>query len=211
MKSDDLLLYAVTDRAWLNGRTLYEQVKDSLNGGVTIVQLREKELGYREFLEEAAEIGALCREYNVPFIVNDEVEIAIQANADGVHIGQDDADAAAVRKAIGDKILGVSVQTVEQAKKAVADGADYLGVGAVFSTSTKLDACDVPYDVLCDICSSVDIPVVAIGGINKGNMIKLSGSGIKGVALVSAIYAASDIEGECRVLRELAAEIIEKI
>lgn len=206
MKSDDLLLYAVTDRAWLNGRTLYEQVEDSLKGGVTILQLREKELGYNEFLQEAIELGALCKEYNVPFIVNDEVEIAIKSGADGVHIGQDDADAKEVRKAIGDKILGVSVQTVEQAKKAVDDGADYLGVGAVFPTGTKLDACDVPHETLCEICNAVDIPVVAIGGINKGNMLKLSGSGIKGVALVSAIYAASDITAECAILCELAKE-----
>ncbi len=208
MKSDDLLLYAVTDRMWLNGLTLYEQVNYSLKGGVTILQLREKELAYDEFLQEAIEIGTLCKEYNVPFIINDEVEIAVQANADGVHIGQDDADAAEVRKAIGNKILGVSVQTVEQAKKAVADGADYLGVGAVFSTSTKLDASDVPYDVLCDICNAVDIPVVAIGGINKGNMIQLRGSGIKGIALVSAIFAANDIESECKILRELAESIL---
>lgn len=208
MKSDDLLLYAVTDRAWLNGRTLYSQVEDSLKGGVTIVQLREKELGYDEFLNEALEIGALCRKYNVPFIVNDEVEIAIKSGADGVHIGQDDADAKKVRKAIGDRILGVSVQTVEQAIKAVNDGADYLGVGAVFSTSTKLDACDVPYDVLYDICNAVDIPVVAIGGINNGNILQLRGSGIRGVALVSAIYAAGDIESECRILRELAADVV---
>ena len=208
MKSDDLLLYAVTDRMWLGERTLCEVVEDSLKGGVTIVQLREKELDYDKFLQEAAEIGELCHRYGVPFIVNDEVEIAIKSDADGVHIGQDDADAKEVRKAIGDKILGVSVQTVEQAKKAVADGADYLGVGAVFPTSTKSDACDVPYDVLCDICRSVDIPVVAIGGINKGNMLQLRGSGIKGVALVSAIYAADDIEEECKQLRELAIDMV---
>ena len=208
MKSDNLLLYAVTDRTWLNGKTLYKQVEDSLKGGVTILQLREKELGYDEFLQEAVEIGGLCRKYNVPFIVNDEVEIAVKSNADGVHIGQNDSDAKEVRQAIGDKILGVSVQTVEQAKKAVADGADYLGVGAVFSTSTKLDACDVPYKILCEICNAVDIPVVAIGGINKGNMLQLRGSGIKGVALVSAIFAAEDIESECKQLRALAADTV---
>lgn len=201
MKSDDLLLYAVTDRAWLGDNTLYEQVKSALNGGVTIVQLREKNLNKEEFLQEAIEINALCKQFNVPFIVNDDVEIAIKSDADGVHIGQNDADAKSVRKAIGNKILGVSVQTVEQVKKAVSDGADYLGVGAVFPTGTKSDAVDVSYEVLCEICESVDIPVVAIGGINKSNMAKLSGSKISGVALVSAIFAAKDIENECKTLR----------
>lgn len=201
MKSDDLLLYAVTDRAWLGDNTLYEQVKSALNGGVTIVQLREKNLNKEEFLQEAIEINALCKQFNVPFIVNDDVEIATKSDADGVHIGQNDADAKSVRKAIGNKILGVSVQTVEEAKKAVSDGADYLGVGAVFPTGTKSDAVDVSYKVLCEICESVDIPVVAIGGINKSNMAKLSGSKISGVALVSAIFAAKDIENECKTLR----------
>ncbi len=207
MKSDDLLLYAVTDRAWLNGQTLYDQVKSALNGGVTIVQLREKNLNRDEFLQEAIEINALCKQFGVPFIVNDDVDIAIKSDADGVHIGQNDADAKAVRKTIGNKILGVSVQTVEQAKKAVSDGADYLGVGAVFPTGTKSDAVDVPYEVLCEICKSVDIPTVAIGGINKSNMSKLSGSKINGIALVSAIFAAKDIESECRILRAAAEEL----
>lgn len=204
MRSDDLLLYAVTDRTWLNGSSLYENVEASLKGGVTLVQLREKELAYDEFLREAVEIKKLCKQYNVPFIVNDNVEIAIKSNADGVHIGQNDADAKEVRKAIGNKILGVSVQTEEQAKKAAEDGADYLGVGAVFPTDTKTDATDVPYEMLCNICEAVNIPVVAIGGINKSNMTKLKGSKIKGVALVSAIYASEDIESECRLLRMLA-------
>lgn len=200
-------LYAVTDRAWLNGQTLAEQVEASLQGGVTCVQLREKELDQPAFLEEAKTLKALCGRYGVPMIVNDDVDVAIQSGADGVHIGQHDAAASQVRRRIGpDKVLGVSAQTVEQALKAEADGADYLGVGAVFSTGTKPDADDVSFHTLRDICRAVSIPVVAIGGIRADNLRELSGSGIDGVAVVSAIFAAKDIRAAAAALREKVRE-----
>ena len=204
-----MLLYAVTDRAWVGRRTLYEQVECAIRGGVTCLQLREKELDNGSFFEEAEKIKLLCNKSNVPFIVNDNVEIAVKCGADGVHIGQEDMAAADVRRIIGkDMILGVSAQTVEQAKKAEKDGADYLGVGAVFPTSTKSDAADVPYDTLKEICAAVKIPVVAIGGIKRENIEKLSGSGISGIAVVSAIFAAEDIENECRILKEITSNAV---
>lgn len=204
-----MLLYAVTDRAWVGRQTLYEQVECAIRGGVTCLQLREKELDSGSFFEEAEKIKLLCNKSNVPFIVNDNVEIAVKCGADGVHIGQEDMAAAEVRRIIGkDMILGVSAQTVEQAKKAEQDGADYLGVGAVFPTSTKLDAADVPYDTLKEICAAVKIPVVAIGGIKRENIKMLSGSGISGIAVVSAIFAAEDIENECRILKEITSDAV---
>ena len=204
-----MLLYAVTDRAWVGRQTLYEQVECAIRGGVTCLQLREKELDSGSFFEEAEKIKLLCNKSNVPLIVNDNVEIAVKCGADGVHIGQEDMAAAEVRRIIGkDMILGVSAQTVEQAKKAEQDGADYLGVGAVFPTSTKLDAADVPYDTLKEICAAVKIPVVAIGGIKRENIKMLSGSGISGIAVVSAIFAAEDIENECRILKEITSDAV---
>ncbi|MBE6021134.1 MAG: thiamine phosphate synthase [Clostridiales bacterium] len=204
-------LYAVTDRAWTKEQTLMEQVEQALKGGVTCVQLREKELDEESFLAEAHEMKELCAEYNVPFFINDNVDIAIKCGADGIHVGQDDMEAGNVRKLVGEKMmLGVSAQTVEQAKAAVKAGADYLGVGAVFSTSTKLDAADVSYDTLKAICEAVDVPVVAIGGISKANIMELSGSGVDGVALVSAIFASKDIEKECRELCELSEMMVRK-
>lgn len=204
MKCDKkiMLLYAVTDRRWCGKQTLFEQIKDAIDGGITCLQLREKDLDSGSFLSEANDIKELCRQNGVPFIINDNVQVAIDCGADGVHIGQEDMEASKVRKLIGDNmLLGVSAQTVEQAKKAEADGADYLGVGAVFSTSTKTDAADVSLDTLKSICDAVNIPVVAIGGINAGNISKLSGTGIDGAALVSAIFAASDIKSECKLLK----------
>lgn len=206
--SETMLLYAVTDRAWIGKQTLYEQVECALKGGVTCVQLREKELNEEEFLKEAIEIKDLCKKYNVPFIINDNVEIAIKCQADGIHVGQSDMKALDVRSLVGeDMMIGVSTQTVEQALEAEQAGADYLGVGAVFSTSTKLDAADVSHEILKNICDTVQIPVVAIGGINKKNMLELSGTGVDGVALVSAIFAADDIEKECRELMSLSKKI----
>ena len=205
----DLLLYAVTDRAWLGEQTLQEQVEQALRGGVTFVQLREKTLEEEAFYQEAVALKELCGRYGVPFVINDNVALACRVDADGVHVGQDDMEAGNVRAMIGpDKILGVSAQTVEQAVAAQNAGADYLGVGAVFSTSTKLDACEVTWQTLKDICAAVDIPVVAIGGIKKYNVMGLAGSGIDGIALVSAIFAAEDIEQECVVLRALTSEMI---
>ena len=203
IKKEDMRLYAVTDRSWLKERTLYEQVEDALKGGVTFVQLREKTLREDEFLEEAKRIKVLCKEYRVPFIINDNVEIAMACDADGVHVGQDDMNVIEVRKLIGeDKIIGLSAQTVEQAKLAQEQGADYLGVGAVFSTSTKKDAKNITFSELKDICNSVDIPVVAIGGITKDNAIELKGTGIDVISVISAIFAQKDIKGFLDFLRE---------
>ena len=211
MKCDKntMLLYAVTDRAWLGDMTLYQQVELALKGGVTCVQLREKELSDEDFLAEAIEISALCKKYEVPFFIYDNVDIAVKCKADGIHVGQEDMAAAKVRERVGeDMMIGVSVHSVSEALEAVAAGADCLGVGAMFSTSTKADASVLPKDTLRDICNAVDIPVVAIGGIGKGNIEKLKGTGVDGVALVSAIFSAEDIESECRELRKLSEEMV---
>ena len=206
-----LLLYAVTDRHWLDGRTLYEVVKESLDGGATFMQLREKTLDEETFYQEAVELQALCKEYGVPFVVNDDVDIAVRMNADGVHVGQSDMEAGDVRALIGpDKILGVSAQTVEQAKLAEERGADYLGVGAVFPTGSKDDAEDVPFETLKEICQAVSIPVIAIGGITEGNTPALAGSGICGIAVISAIYAQEDIPEATRCLKAVTEEMVAK-
>lgn len=196
MKFDkkDLLLYAVTDRSWLHGQSLYDQVREALEGGTTMLQLREKELDYSRFLEEGLEIQKLCRSFHVPFIINDNVTLAKEIGADGVHVGQSDMAAGDVRALLGpDKILGVSAQTVEQAVLAEKNGADYLGVGAVFPTGSKADAVEVSHNTLREICSAVSIPVVAIGGITRDNISQLAGSGICGIAVISAIFAQADI------------------
>ena len=211
MKCDkkSLLLYAVTDRTWLENMTLYEQVEEALKGGATFVQLREKNLDEESFLDEALEIQKLCRKYDIPFVINDNVEIARTINADGVHVGQNDMQAENVREVLGeDKILGVSVQTVEQAMLAEKQGADYLGVGAVFTTGSKADAEDVSYEILKAICEAVNIPVVAIGGISAGNVLTLKGSGISGIAVISAIFAADDIESATENLKELTKKVV---
>lgn len=209
---DELLrLYAVTDRAWTFRQTLFEQVECALRGGVTLVQLREKSMERAAFLEEALEIKALCHRYGVPLIINDDVGLAIKCGADGVHVGQSDMRAGDVRARVGKgMIVGVTAKTVEQALAAQAAGADYLGSGAVFGTSTKADAKPMSLDTLRSICAAVDIPVVAIGGVNKGNISLLAGTGVSGAAVVSGIFAAQDIERECRELRALAEEIARK-
>jgi thiamine-phosphate pyrophosphorylase len=212
MKCDKkaMLLYAVTDRAWTGRQSLYEQVESALKGGVTCVQLREKELDDAAFLQEAIEISALCRQYGVPFFINDNVDIAIRCHADGVHVGQEDGDVAQIRRRVGDRMMiGVSVHSVEEALEAVRSGADCLGVGAMFSTATKADADVLPIETLRDICAAVDIPVVAIGGIGRSNLSQLAGTGVDGVALVSAIFAAEDIQAECRKLRKLVEETLD--
>ena len=211
MKCDkkDLLLYAVTDRHWLNGRTLYSQVEEALKGGATFIQLREKELDEEHFLEEAKEIKELCRRYQVPFVINDNVEIALAVDADGVHVGQSDMEAGDVRAKLGpDKMIGVSAQTVEQAVMAEQNGADYLGVGAVFPTGSKADALEVSHDTLIAICKAVKIPVIAIGGMSKENILELSGSGVCGIAVISAIFAKDDIEEAARELRGLTEKMV---
>lgn len=212
MKCDkeSLLLYAVTDRAWLGEETLLQQVEKALKGGATFVQLREKTLDEETFYKEAVEIQALCREYGVPFVVNDNVSIALRMNADGVHVGQSDMEAGNVRALLGpDKIIGVSAQTVEQALLAEARGADYLGVGAVFPTGSKADAVEVPHETLKAICEAVSIPVVAIGGISRDNVQELTGSGICGIAVISAIFAQKDIEGATRDLKARTVQMVQ--
>lgn len=207
----ELMLYAVTDRHWLGEETLYDQVKKALDGGATFVQLREKKLDREDFLAEALEIQKLCREYGVPFVINDEVSIAKDIDADGVHVGQSDMEAMDVRKVLGpDKILGVSAQTVEQAIIAEKHGADYLGVGAVFATGSKDDADDVSHETLKAICEAVSIPVIAIGGITKDNVSELVGSGICGVAVISAIFGQNDIKKATEELKVSVEKMLEQ-
>ncbi|WP_303863532.1 thiamine phosphate synthase [Alkalibaculum bacchi] len=204
-----MLLYAVTDRAWIGKQTLMEQVEDAIKGGITCVQLREKELDQEAFLVEAMEMKALCSHYGIPLIINDNVEIAIKSNADGIHVGQKDMETGSVRSLVGDNmVIGVSAQTVEQALAAEKAGADYLGVGAVFSTTTKLDANTVSHETLKEICKAVSIPIVAIGGIGKSNILELLGTDVDGVALVSAIFGVEDIESECKSLRLLSQKMV---
>ena len=201
---DSLRLYAVTDRNWLGEQTLYEQVEEALRGGATMVQIREKELDEADFEDEAREIQKLCRKYQVPMIINDNVALAKRVDADGVHIGQSDMEMKNARELLGeDKIIGVTAKTIEQAKAAEAAGADYLGSGAVFGSSTKLDAKPMEHALFQEICESVAIPVVAIGGITADNVMQLKGRGMAGVAVVSGIFACKDIEAGTRRLREL--------
>ena len=203
-----LRLYAVTDRSWLRGQTLLEQVEQALIGGATLVQLREKELDEDTFLREAVDMAKLCHRYGVPLLINDNVEIARRSGADGVHVGQEDMEAAAVRSILGsDMIVGVTAKTVGQALRAQEAGADYLGSGAVFGSSTKLNAKPMTREMLKSICNAVSIPVVAIGGINRENILDLAGTDIDGVAVVSGIFAAADIEAECRHLRSIVQQI----
>lgn len=210
VEKKDLLLYAVTDRSWLGGHTLYQDVEAAIKGGATFVQLREKKLDEEHFLEEAKEIKELCRRYHVPFVINDNVDIALAMDADGVHVGQSDMEAGSVREKLGsDKIIGVSAQTVEQAVLAQQRGADYLGVGAVFPTGSKDDAVEVSHDTLHAICEAVDIPVIAIGGISAENVKELAGSGICGIAVISAIFAQPDIEAATKELKEQTTKMLE--
>ena len=208
-KREMLELYAVTDRRWLEGETLGSRIGQALAGGVTMVQLREKELHGDVLYGEAREIRELCHSFGVPFLIDDDVELAMRVGADGVHVGQEDMEAAQARSILGaGRILGVSARTPEQARAAEAAGADYLGVGAVFPTGTKGNAKPMPMELLREISASVASPVVAIGGIGKENLLQLSGCGIAGVAVVSAIFAQEDIEGETRNLKELVGKLM---
>jgi thiamine-phosphate pyrophosphorylase len=209
LDKDSLLLYAVTDRTWVGNGSLEEQVEAAIQGGVTFLQLREKELPYEAFMEHAMKIKEITDKTGIPYIINDSIEVALACGANGVHVGQSDLSAGEVRKRIGKgRILGVSVQTTEQAVLAEKEGADYLGVGAVFSTSTKLDAAAVSFESLKAICEAVSIPVVAIGGISRDNVLKLSGSGVNGIAVVSAIFAQKDIRAAAREMAALARRIV---
>lgn len=207
---EKLLLYAVTDRAWIGEKTLEEQIEETLEAGTTFLQLREKHLSKEEFLKEAKQVKKITEKYNVPLIINDNVEVAVESGADGVHVGQSDMEAGNVRAILGaDKILGVTAKTVEQAKLAEERGADYLGVGTVFPTSTKPDALAITMDTLRDICKAVSIPVVAIGGITKDNISMFEGTGVDGVALVSAIFGQRDIAEATKDMKERSRKVVE--
>lgn len=198
-----MLLYAVTDSAWLHGRTLASCVREALAGGATFVQLREKHMSTEELVEEAKTILPICREARVPFLIDDDVEAARLVGADGVHVGQSDTACAEARRILGpDAIVGVSAQTVEQAVAAERAGADYLGVGALIPTPTKPDAVDVTPEELTRICRAVEIPVVGIGGLHLSTIDILDGTGAAGAAVVSAIFAAEDIERDTRELAD---------
>ena len=202
---DSLLLYAVTDRAWVGRQTLLEQIEDALRGGVTLLQLREKRLDKAAFLEEAVRVKALCRRYGVPLIINDNVDVALESGADGVHVGIEDAPVAEIRRRVGpDFIIGATAKTVAQAQLAEAAGADYLGVGAVFPSPTKKNAIRITNEQLREICASVSIPAVAIGGISLENVGRLRGAGMRGVAAVSAIFAAEDIRAAAAQMKQEA-------
>lgn len=212
MKFDkkSLLLYAITDQSWLNGQTLYDQVEQALQGGATFLQLREKHLDYDSFLRLAKDIKPLTDRFGVPFVINDNVDVALACDADGVHVGQTDMYSQNVRQKIGpNKILGVSAQTIEQALEAEKNGADYLGVGAMFATATKEEATVVTYERLKEICRAVSIPVVAIGGINETNTLQLKGSGIAGISVISAIFARPNIIQATKNLYDLAKQAAE--
>ncbi len=209
MKPEDLLLYAVTDRYWLNGRALETDVEDALKGGATFVQLREKSLDREDTRKEALAIQPLCRKYGVPFVLDDDVELAREVGADGVHVGQSDMACEKARAILGpDAIVGVSAQTVEEAIAAEKAGADYLGVGAVFPTGSKADAVEVDKETVRAICSAVSIPVIAIGGITKENVSELKGLGLVGIAVISAIFAQDDRRAAAAELRERTEEMV---
>lgn len=204
-----LLLYAVTDRSWVGNQTLYEQIEDALKGGATIVQLREKTLAKEEFIREAVEIRELCHRYQVPLIINDNVEVALKSGADGVHVGIEDTPVAEIRKKVpADFIIGATCKTVEQAQNAQKAGANYMGVGAVFPSPTKKNAIRITTAQLKEICSAVSIPAVAIGGITLENMAEISGGGMAGIAVVSAIFAAKNIRAATAELKQKAKAII---
>lgn len=204
-----MTLYAVTDRSWLGDRTLAQVVEDVLKGGATFLQLREKELDREAILAEAREIQAIAARYHVPFVINDSVDIALACDADGVHVGQNDLMGRDVRALIGpDKILGITANTVELAVAAERAGADYIGAGAVFGTTTKQNAKNLSLDTLKAICQAVNIPVVAIGGINADNLPRLAGTGAAGAAVVSALFAQKDPEEAARRMRALADKMV---
>lgn len=207
---DMLLLYAVTDRAWIGRQTLAEQIEDALKGGATIVQLREKNMDEESFVAEAIEIRELCHRYNVPLIINDNVDVALKSGADGVHVGIEDTPVAEVRSRVpADFIIGATCKTVEQAKAAETAGADYMGVGAVFPSPTKTNAIRITNDQLREIVSAVSIPAVAIGGISLKNVLEIRSSNVSGIAVISAIFGSADIEAATAELKEKAKAVVE--
>lgn len=209
LNKNNLLLYAITDRTWLGDNTLPQVVEEAILGGATFIQLREKNLSYDEFLKAAIEVKSVTDKYSVPFVINDNVDIAVKVGADGAHIGQGDEEIRIAREKLGpNKILGISAGTLEEAIKAEKNGADYLGVGAVFNTSTKLDARTVSFEALKEICEAVKIPVVAIGGISKDNVLELKKTGISGISVVSAIFAQDDIKTAAEELLNLTKQTL---
>ncbi len=211
VSADAMTLYAVTDTAWTGPKTLMEQVKEALDGGITFLQLREKNLSEEDFLQEALEMKQLADKYEVPFVINDNIEVALKSGADGVHVGQDDMPVGEVRKFLGDdKIIGVSAHNVEEAVKAEKGGADYLGVGAVCATPTKTDASVVSLEEMKKICDTVSIPVVAIGGIKENNIMNLKGTNVDGAAVVSAIFGAENIKEASQTLLETVRRMKEE-
>lgn len=203
-----MLLYAVTDRSWLHGQSLVHAVEEVLAGGATMLQLREKHLEHRDFLAQAQELLPLCRKYHVPLIINDDVQVALESGADGVHVGQSDMAVQAARSILGpDKIIGASAHNASEALAAVAAGADYLGCGAVFGSTTKADAGLLSLNTLREIRAAVRVPIVAIGGINRQNIARLAGSGVDGVALISALFAAPDKRAAAQQMLEQSLKI----
>ena len=209
LSKDDLLLYAITDRGSLDKKVFFEKIEEALQGGVTILQLREKELDEDSFTDEAIEVKAICRKYGVPLIINDNVNVAIKSGADGVHVGIEDMPIDEIRRKAPDSfIIGATCKTVEQAQSAERLGADYMGVGAVFPSPTKKNAVRITREQLKEICSSVSIPAVAIGGITLENVGELQGGGMSGIAVVSAVFSVDDIQRAASLLKEKAKSLI---
>lgn len=204
-----MLLYAVTDSSWLNGRSLAQDVEDVLKAGATFIQLREKNANYDQMLKLAKEIKALTDKYHVPFVIDDNIDVAVAVDADGVHVGQSDTEAKKAREILGEnKIVGVSAGNLKEALEAEKNGADYIGIGAMFPTDTKKDHTDITFEEAKKITESVNIPVVAIGGINKNNILQLKGTGVDGVAVISAIFAQDDRYKAAKELLALSKEIV---
>lgn len=209
LQKNDLLVYAITDRSWVGNETLEEQVEQALKGGITMLQLREKDMDYEQLKQEAIALKQLCRSYHIPFIINDYVELAKEIGADGVHIGQSDCSVMEARRILGpDYIIGATAKTVEQALTAQEQGADYLGSGAVFGSNTKKDAKPMEHELLQKICEAVTIPVVAIGGINGKNVTALKGRGMAGVAVIGGIFGEKDIMSAAADLKRKMGQMI---
>lgn len=209
LSKDDLLLYAITDRGNLDKKVFFEKIEEALQGGVTILQLREKELDEDSFINEAIEVKNICRKHGVPLIINDNVNVALKSGADGVHVGVEDMPIDEIRRTVPDSfIIGATCKTVEQAQSAERLGADYMGVGAVFPSPTKKNAVRITREQLKEICASVSIPAVAIGGISLENVDELKGGGMSGIAVVSAVFSADDIQKAASLLKEKAKSLI---
>lgn len=209
LSKDDLLLYAITDRRNLDKKMFFEKIEEALQGGVTILQLREKELDEDSFINEAIEVKNICRKHVVPLIINDNVNVALKSGADGVHVGIEDMPIDEIRRTVPDSfIIGATCKTVEQAQSAERLGADYMGVGAVFPSPTKKNAVRITREQLKEICASVSIPAVAIGGISLENVDELKGGGMSGIAVVSAVFSADDIQKAASLLKEKAKSLI---